>query len=708
MMTVKTLIIDNYDSFTYNLYQLVATVNGVEPVVIKNDEYSWHDFLDLEFDNIIISPGPGHPANEADFGICQRVLQHYQGPILGICLGHQGLCATYGAKVIAAPLPMHGRRSPIIHEQHDVDGSLFEKIPSGFNVVRYHSLMVKAESLPDCLQVIATTTDGIIMAVRHRDKPHYGVQFHPESILSDGGHQLLDNFRMITMRKKRHSPQKNNQNRHLKIYVDAIPVDEIRSQQIYQELYAKEACAVWLDSDSSTKENTDEETLENQARFSIMAAPSGPLSYHVSYNVAEKKLCQKKNGETQQLTMSIYDFLESELNYYQLETDSYPFPFKGGFIGYFGYELMAETINVKSKKESAYPDAQFLFVDRFIVLDHQQQKINVVCLDDEVLAEDNQNWMLDMGGKIRLVEDSFSTFQPENSLSQETKNKLQRFVDDPKSFLVEDENTYYSLIQACQEKINEGETYEVCLTNRIEVNCPDLNLLTYYHHLRQVSPAPYSSFLKFNELEVACASMERFLKVISDRLIETKPIKGTLPRGKNSHEDQKLITQLRQDEKFQSENLMIVDLLRNDLGKVCETGSVHVPNLMKVETYRNLHQLVTTIRGKIKPEYSTIDVLKATFPGGSITGAPKKRTCEIIECLETTPRGIYTGSIGYLSLDKTMDMNIVIRTATKNKHEFVVGVGGAIIAMSDPEEEFDEILLKAKSHIKTVKRMLGK
>ena len=189
MSGIRTLIIDNYDSFTFNLYQLIGLVNGEEPVVVVNNQYEWREIAGLAFDNIVISPGPGTPGRKEDFGMCGEALLKSEVPVLGVCLGHQGLGLCFGGEVRHAPEPVHGRLSRIRH-----DGSgLFAGVPQDFQVVRYHSLMV-ASGLPDCLRKTAWTADGILMGLAHRDLPRFGIQFHPESILSEHGHALLKNF----------------------------------------------------------------------------------------------------------------------------------------------------------------------------------------------------------------------------------------------------------------------------------------------------------------------------------------------------------------------------------------------------------------------------------------------------------------------------------------------------------------------------------
>ena len=243
---------------------------------------------------------------------------------------------------------------------------------------------------------------------------------------------------------------------------------------------------------------------------------------------------------------------------------------------------------------------------------------------------------------------------------------------------------YLGSIEQAQELLRAGESYEVCLTDTFTAEATG----DIYRQLREHNPAPYAAHLIFEGVEVASASPERFLTV-RGREVEAKPIKGTIAADQDPA--------LLDDDKTRAENLMIVDLLRNDLSRVCEPGTVRVPRLMQVESYATVHQLVSTITGQLREGCTAVDAVRATFPPGSMTGAPKLRTCEIIDGLETSPRGVYSGALGYFGFDGQADLSVVIRTAVRAGNTVTVGAGGAIVLASDPESELAERNLKAQS-----------
>ena len=262
-------------------------------------------------------------------------------------------------------------------------------------------------------------------------------------------------------------------------------------------------------------------------------------------------------------------------------------------------------------------------------------------------------------------------------------------------------DAYLANIAACKHEIFEGESYEICLTTALHSDGA-IDPLAAYRLLRRRNPAPYAALLRLGDLSVLSSSPERFLRVDRGRVVESKPIKGTAARAADPAEDMWRAAALRDDEKSRAENLMIADLVRNDLGRVCALGTVEVPALMAVESYATVHQLVTTVRGRLREDATAIDAIRATFPGGSMTGAPKLRTMEIIDRLERGPRGVYSGALGFLSVNGTADLSIVIRTLVASRAGLQIGAGGAIVAASDPDAEHDEMLLKARAVLAAV------
>ncbi|MGN6256901.1 MAG: aminodeoxychorismate synthase component I [Solirubrobacterales bacterium] len=260
---------------------------------------------------------------------------------------------------------------------------------------------------------------------------------------------------------------------------------------------------------------------------------------------------------------------------------------------------------------------------------------------------------------------------------------------------------YIEDVETSLNHLLEGDSYEICLTNqlRIETHIDSLDL---YRALRHANPAPFSAYLRFGDLAVLSSSPERFLRVGRDGEAEARPIKGTSRRGATPAEDAALAAALAADEKNRAENLMIVDLLRNDLGQVCEVGSVEVPQMMEVETYETVHQLVSAVCGRLRPGASAPDAARACFPPGSMTGAPKLRTTEILDRLEGAARGVYSGAIGWFGLGGAADLAVAIRTMVLADGHATIGAGGAIVLASDPEREYEEMLLKVAAPLRAI------
>lgn len=257
-----------------------------------------------------------------------------------------------------------------------------------------------------------------------------------------------------------------------------------------------------------------------------------------------------------------------------------------------------------------------------------------------------------------------------------------------------DRERYLAHIDTCLRQIDDGESYEVCLTNMLGAR-GKLDPAEAYKLLRTGNPVPFGAQLRFGGLSVLSSSPERFIRVAGDGTVESRPIKGTRQRAASPAEDDALRADLASSAKDRAENLMIVDLVRNDLGRCARLGSVRVDGLFEVESYATVHQLVSTVSARLRPGLSAVDCVRAAFPGGSMTGAPKIRTMQIIDELEEGPRGVYSGALGFFSLSGAADLSIVIRTLVVDGDRIEYGVGGAVIALSDADAEFEETAVKA-------------
>jgi para-aminobenzoate synthetase len=684
---MRTILIDNYDSFTYNLYQLLGEVNGQPPLVVRNDTH-WSDVPAADFDSVVISPGPGRPDRNRDFGVSASAILDSGLPVLGVCLGHQGICHLFGGEVGLAPEPMHGRVSEIHHTGVDI----FSGLPAPLSVVRYHSLAVT--SLPDEIERIAWTDDGVVMGVRHRDRPLWGVQFHPESISSSHGRELLANFRDLALARRR-GPGAAPASTHEegvshRVHVRRLPTLPDPATA-YRELFATGEHSFWLDSSS---------VIDGLSRFSFMGNGDGPLAEYVTYRVADGAvLVRRQQGTEERVVQPFFDYLDETLrNRSAAAPPGLPFEFNLGYVGYLGYELKAETGGTAAHAAES-PDAALLFVDRMLALDHLEGTAYLLALSHtDTDGADAFAWLDETGDALLTLSGDEVVARPQVVLAGPA-------MTDPTAARIlaprHDRDAYLKRVDQCLEEIHQGESYEICLTNNVTVSAT-IDPLRTFTQLREISPVPYGALLDFPDVAVLSASPERFLYIGVDGVVESKPIKGTRPRGATPAEDEALRADILGNVKDRAENLMIVDLLRNDLNMVCEISSVHVPKLFDVETYASVHQLVSTVRGMLRPGRSAVDCVRAAFPGGSMTGAPKVRTMEIIDRLEEGPRGVYSGALGWFALSGAADLSIVIRTLVATRENVSFGVGGAIIALSDPVAEFDETVVKSRAVVTAV------
>ena len=469
---------------------------------------------------------------------------------------------------------------------------------------------------------------------------------------------------------------------------------------LFQSLYGRSGNAVWLDSSNGGAANQQVEAdgdaaAAGRSRFSIMADDGGVFGQFVTHRAGESLV--SAGSATAKVTGPFFRWLDTVWGRRAVRTpEGYPGQFTLGWLGCLGYELKRESGG--SDLSAATPDAALIFAGRAVVLDHAAGDTWLLALE----APDAGEWLgeakaaveaatgpkagAEAGGSTGVVHTPVPTFRSRDTGAG-----------------------YRQKIAEAQHEISEGNTYEVCLTTTLEARIPadSLDPWDTYLALRRRNPAPFASYLRLGSLTVASTSPERFLKIASDGGMRAEPIKGTRRRAADPGEDEQLRTDLATSLKDRAENIMIVDLLRNDLSHFAVPGSVTVSRLCAIESYATVHQMVSTIDARLLPGSPRAEAVAACFPAGSMTGAPKISTMAILDRLEAGPRGIYSGAIGYFSLNAATDLAVAIRTLVINDGgdgtvELSLGIGGAITADSVPDDEYEEIRTKAFGVLSTL------
>ncbi len=409
--------------------------------------------------------------------------------------------------------------------------------------------------------------------------------------------------------------------------------------------------------------------LPKTGRYSIV-----PLRWQERYCLMDGKLLCDNHGEKIELLGPPLPALAKILQQRCVPPSSAT-PFPGGFFGYFSYDLATqiETLPHNSVRDPAIPDLELYWVDITATYDHYSKQLILATLDSSI----------DLTKYETIIK---------KGQSNVTTQKL-KVPQQPEAIL--SQANFISMVEQGKEYIAAGDIYQVNLSCRFDgmLEGPSTEL---YRRLRQINPAPFSCLLKFPGIDIISSSPERLVS-LQGNLAETRPIAGTRPRGYTPPEDHHLGNELLNHPKERAEHIMLLDLERNDLGKVCQTGSVEVDELMVLERYSHVTHIVSNVRGVLRDDCSPFDLLQATFPGGTITGVPKKRCMEIIDELEPVGRGSYTGSAGYISACGNMDLNILIRTFQRTGNKLTYQTGAGIVADSIPEKEWQECLHKGEA-----------
>ena len=532
-------------------------------------------------------------------------------PLLGVCLGHQGIAALNGAPVDVIPMPVHGRASSVRH-----DGSvLFEGIPSPFSAARYHSL-VAVRPLPLALAETAWTEDGFVMALAHRYRPQWGVQFHPESIITDCGRRLIENFRDATLRSaprlvavERSVPARTAWWRELPQEVDA--------EAAFVALFGDAPTAFWLDSGCSDPQ---------RARWSYFGDAGGGGAL-VEYETAGRRLVVTGAAGPRTEALSIFSYFSGSARRRRTRRRA-----RSKAATSAGSATSAQRMGSPSIRRARTPDALFVDVRRYVAVDHVERRTYVVAID-EPDARRSTAWVDDTAERL-------ASLAPAPAIGYGTSDFVRFRLD-------RDRQTHVDDVERSLRWIGEGESYRICLTNEhtCDVRIPPLAL---YRVMRGVNPAPYGAYLRWPGGAVLSGSPERFLSLDAGGRVETKPIKGTIRRGADAESDARLVERLRGSEKDRAENTMIVDLLRNDLSRVCEPGSVACRCSVGLESFATVHQFVSTVRGRLARSTRHRRRDPGDVPRRFDDRRAEDRALGLIDELERRARGVYSGTLGWI------------------------------------------------------------
>jgi para-aminobenzoate synthetase component 1 len=412
----------------------------------------------------------------------------------------------------------------------------------------------------------------------------------------------------------------------------------------------------------------------------------------LTISAKQDRITLEENGKTTSFEGNPFDLIDRRLRECQIDYrfDKKMFGqnfFSGGAVGYWGYDLkdQLEKLPSTAQDDPSSPDAVWMFYDGVVIIDHVNRKYYLTGTDEKI-------------GQLEKIIFA-DTAKPEKMVSFDYE--ITKTVS---------KKEYLKKIEAIHEYIACGDVYEINLAQRFDVKLKGANTWTHYHifkNLFETSPSPFSALLKCGEFSVISSSPERFLRIRGKEL-ESKPIKGTRPRRADFFEDEAMYMELLKSEKDRAENVMIVDLVRNDIGRVSETGSVKVPGLFDIEKYTTVFQMVSTVTGQLENGRTPMEAVKACFPPGSMTGAPKIRAMEIIEELEEFKRGIYSGALGYMGYDGNSDLSVIIRTLILEGDRGYFQTGGAIVWDSDPEQEYQECMDKAQGIIRALEILTSK
>lgn len=705
---MKVLLIDNYDSFTFNVYQYLCELsNCVE--VYRNDQITIEEIREGKPDLIVLSPGPKAPK---DAGICIEVINTFKGeiPILGICLGHQAINEAFGGETIHAKKLVHGKTSDII----SLKKGIMEKM-SNFKATRYHSLAVNREKLPSCLEITCQTMDGEIMGIRHKEFMIEGVQFHPESILTEKGKELIAAF-MSAIKTNgcvedqvRHAREKNSVNgtnkknvrpinipQKVNIIEAQIPFDTLFST-LYQTYPSKDIFIM----DSADGPNVDKEKniIGLFPKFDI-SVKKGIMTFKTQDIMLENHFKENLIDLYDVTTNSFILPIDSRFSdvfkliklMYQMSQQETTHVYSHGLAGFFSYEYLhqIEKIERSNLADFDIPDIHLTYYSTLI---HYCTKEGAMTVFGNLInkeAEKQHEEVLEFLVNMSAISVS-TAYIPDGSDIPLDKLAIKLSKED-----------YLKKVSQAQKYVMDDDIFQVQLGARMEMKIT-LPIVELYKRLRRISPSPYMFLWEREDIGLIGNSPELQLKIRNQEIL-SRPIAGTSKgKGHNSEEQEKVISDLINSEKEQAEHIMLVDLARNDISRAAKIGTVEVEKLMEVEEYYNVFHLTSSVVGEISNQADTLALFEDSFPAGTLTGAPKIRAMEIIQELEEHERGPYGGAFGFFDFSGDLISSIIIRTVMKIEDKFTFQASAGIVADSIPEDEWNEIFYKTA----TIRKVLN-
>lgn len=796
------LFIDAYDSFSNNITSLLTTLLNVDVFVLPIDTPISKDDFRRElrrYAAVVCGPGPGSPENEADVGLMRWLWELEDDdliPVLGVCLGFQSLVLACGGEVRRLRRALHGMVRTILHQGDG--GDIFVDVAS-FKATLYHSLCadvgqdavkdwerekwVSPVTRPDLVPLAwveedrgdGQGTERILMAMKHRKKPFWGLQYHPESVCTEEeGNKVIRNWfyhalrwnyergRTISSEFRDRYAKNATRTSLLQQFASSQPrptqnswgevltslnsqtfqshtmpfKDGIEVPDIADVLNAYGTDHIILDSANGSQPRP-KTGVDVRGRFSVVAVEvDGCVRFEHHTGEDFITLANGFHGNDLQIPIQkeqtvwhrLAEFHESRRSNFGFNNQSLPdeeeVPFLGGFIGYITYEqgLRDIDIHLLSDRGHRRPDVCLAWVTKSIIIDHKKNMLHIQDLEGDL------SWIK---ATVEKLQGSKVWRNGHYNDSDDAHCQPRPFVRKP------DRAKYEAKVRMCQEYIAAGESYELCLTDQTHIitnlsQTPNASSTSndvpsrltadaswpLYRTLRRRNPAPFASYIRLGGATLVSSSPERFLQYNRAGRCSMKPMKGTVKKSTTPGPD--CATTLAEAEailhipKEEAENLMIVDLVRHDLHGVCGAGRVSVPELLKVEEYQTVFTMITRVEGELPTSgerYSGLDVLAASLPPGSMTGAPKKRSCEILQQIEGgQERSLYSGVVGYMCVTGRGDWSVTIRSMFRWDDEYVdddengeveekkevwhIGAGGAVTILSTPEGEREEMFVK--------------